>query len=202
MTNDADIQPFVADAFRMLADALEVVARDRADSPSLCAGWTVRNVLAHLTMAARYSSDEFMAELRGDNFDFTRLSNRIAERDGALPFDELLTNLRSDAMAHWAPPGGGLSGALSHVVIHGLDITVPLGLPRSASDDAMRLVLHSLTTGGVHRTFGTSIDGIRLRASDIGWTYGRGRGVEAPSAEIVLALCGRRVPALDLLGER
>jgi len=34
------------------------------DTPSLCAGWRVREVVAHMTMAARYPEDELMAELR------------------------------------------------------------------------------------------------------------------------------------------
>ena len=41
----------------------------------------------------------------------------------------------------WTPPGGGYHGALNHVVIHGLDITVPLREPRRASDTAIRYVL-------------------------------------------------------------
>jgi uncharacterized protein (TIGR03083 family) len=55
------------------------------DTPSLCAGWRVREVIAHMTMAARYPQDQFMAELRRCDFDFGRLSNEIASRDAELP---------------------------------------------------------------------------------------------------------------------
>jgi uncharacterized protein (TIGR03083 family) len=193
MTDDTEIQPLVAEAFQALADAVENLPPDQADTPSLCQGWTVRNVLAHMTMAARYSPDEFTAQLRSVGFDFTRLSNRIAEQDGVLPFDVLVKDLRSDAMANWAPPEGGFTGALTHVVIHGLDITVPLGLRRTCSDEAMRLVLNDLTAGGVHRHFGTEIDGLHLHATDLNWSYGSGRTVEAPTQDIALMLCGRRI---------
>jgi uncharacterized protein (TIGR03083 family) len=202
MTEDIDIQAFVADAFRALADTLEILPQGQVDAPSLCAGWSVRNALAHMTMAARYSPDEFAAELRSVDFDFSRLSNRIAERDGTLPIDELLKNLRSDEMAQWIPPGGGLVGALSHVVIHGLDITMPLGLPQTASEEAMRLVLDTLTGGGVHQNFGTSIDGIQLCATDVDWSYGQGRRVAAPAQDIIVALCGRHIAGLSLADER
>src|SRR5262245_37082467 len=104
--NDVDLQPLVAETFQSLADALTKVAEDGADAASLCVQWRVRNVVAHLTMAARYSPEEFTVELQQDGFDFGRLSNRIAARDGALPFDRLLSDLRSDVMAGWAPPGG------------------------------------------------------------------------------------------------
>ncbi len=60
-----------------------------------------------MTMAARYSEDEFMAKLRACDFDFTLLSNQIASRDAELPTAELVANLRADVMQHWTPPGGG-----------------------------------------------------------------------------------------------
>ena len=126
----ADVQAFVGPQFRMLADALAVQPPSIADAPSLCAGWAVRHVVAHMTMAARYDGPAFTAELAAVGYDFGALSDRVALRDGDLPFDALMGNLRSDTMAAWAPPGGGASGALSHVVIHGLDITAALGLPR------------------------------------------------------------------------
>jgi len=188
-----ETQPLVAEALQALADAVQHLPPDRIDTPSLCKGWTIRNVLAHMTMAARYSPEEFTAQLRDAGFDFTRLSNRIAEQDGVLPLDVLVKDLRSDAMAAWAPPGGGFAGALSHAVIHGLDITVPLSLPRTCSDEAMRLVLEGLTAGGVHRHFGTELDGLHLHATDLDWAYGSGRNVDAPAQDIALMLCGRQV---------
>jgi uncharacterized protein (TIGR03083 family) len=193
MTDDIEIQPLVAEALQALADAVENLSPDRVDTPSLCEGWTVRNVLAHMTMAARYPPEEFTAQLRSAGFDFTRLSNRIAEQDGVLPFNVLVKDLRSDAMAHWATPEAGFAGALTHVVIHGLDITVPLGLRQTCSDEAMRLVLDGLTAGGVHRHFGTEVEGLHLHATDLDWSYGSGRKVDAPAQDIALMLCGRRV---------
>src|SRR5262249_35920103 len=150
-----------------LADLLSGVAEERWDTPSLCDGWRVREVVAHLTMPARYSENAFMAELREDGFDFTVLSNRIASRDAKLPNDELLRDLRAEALHDWTPPGGGAAGALNHVVIHSLDITVPLRERRVAPDTAMRVVLEDLTVGGGHANFGTDIQGRSLRADDI-----------------------------------
>jgi uncharacterized protein (TIGR03083 family) len=192
MADDIEIRPLVAEALHALADAVENLSPDRVDTPSLCEGWTVRHVLAHMTMAARYTGEEFAAQLRSVGFDFTRLSNRIAEQDGALPFDVLVKDLRSNAMAHWAPPEGGFAGALTHAVVHGLDITVPLGLRQTCSSPAMRLVLDGLTAGGVHRYFGTDVEGLHLHATDLDWSYGSGRRVDAPAQDIALMLCGRR----------
>ncbi len=106
MTNDAELQLFVAAEFLALADLLDAVSDAQWNTPSLCAGWRVREVVAHMTMAARYSEEEFMAELRRCDFDFSRLSNQIAARDAELPTSELVASLRSDVMHHWEPPGG------------------------------------------------------------------------------------------------
>ena len=66
-----------------------------------------------MTMAARYSEEQFMAELKKSEFDFTRLSNRMAKQDGHMSTRQLVANLRSDVMLHWTPPGGGHHGELS-----------------------------------------------------------------------------------------
>jgi len=201
MTDDADLQPAVAAEFQALADLLDSATDAQWDTPSLCAGWRVREVIAHMTMAARYSEEEFMAELRRCEFDFGRLSNEIAARDAGLPASELVAGLRSEVMEHWTPPGGGWHGALNHVVIHGLDVTMPLGVPRRPPDATIRVVLDDLTGGGVHEHFGTSIQGRRLQATDLDWSYGSGPALRGPAADLALALCGRAIPQGRLEGD-
>ena len=153
-----------------------------------------------MTMAARYSEEEFMAELRRCDFDFGRLSNEIAARDAGLPASELVASLRAEVMQHWTPPGGGWHGALNHVVIHGLDVTVPLGVPRRSPDATIRVVLDDLTGGGVHERFGTSIQGRSLQATDLDWSYGSGPALRGPAEDLALVLCGRAIPQGRLEG--
>lgn len=200
MADDGHLQPAVAAEFTSLASLLSDATPGQWDTPSLCDGWRVREVIAHMTMAARYSEDEFMAELRRCGFDFTRLSNEIAARDASLPAGDLVACLRSEVMQRWAPPGGGYHGALNHVVIHGLDVTVPLGVPRRTPDDTMRVILDDLTRGG-HGHFGVSIEGRCLRATDLDWSYGSGTALNGAAADLALAMCGRTVPPDRLDGE-
>ncbi len=201
LSDDTALQPVVAAQFQALADLLDVAPGGQWDTPSLCEGWRVREVIAHLTMAARYSEEKFLAELRKDGFDFGRLSNRIASQDAALPARDLVSSLRSNAMAHWTPPDSGYHGALNHVVIHGLDVTVPLGIPRSSSDHAIRVVLDDLTEGGGHAHFGTSIGGRSFQATDLDWSSGSGPPLRGTAEDLALALCGRTVPEGRLEGE-
>jgi len=199
--NDADLQPVVAAEFVALADLLESATDEQWDTASLCAGWRVREVIAHMTMAARYPEDKFMAELRAREFDFGRLSNEIASRDAGLPTGELVANLRSEVMQHWTPPGGGYHGALNHVVIHGLDVTVPLGVSRRSPDHTIRIVLDDLTTGGVHERFGTSVEGRSLQATDLNWSHGSGPALRGKAGDLALILCGRTIPAGRIEGK-
>jgi uncharacterized protein (TIGR03083 family) len=191
--DDAYLQPTVAAELTSLANLLDKASNAQWDTASLCAGWRVREVVAHMTMAARYPQEQFMAELQRCGFDFTRLSNEIAARDANLPSGELIANLRSEVMQHWAPPGGGYHGALNHAVIHGLDVTVPLGAPRLAPDETIRVILEDLTEGDVNARFGMDIAGRHLQATDLDWSFGAGPMLRGPAADLALAICGRSV---------
>ena len=188
-----DLQAAVTGEFMWLADVLDGLADETWDTPSLCAGWRVREVVAHMTMAVRYAPPEFYAELEACKGDFTLLSNRVAARDAALPTSTLVANLRDDALHAWLPPGGGLIGALTAVVIHGLDITVPLGVARPAPDENVLAVLDHLTHGGGHANFGFELDGLRLQATDMTWTFGSGRSTRGTIADLVLLISGRHL---------
>jgi uncharacterized protein (TIGR03083 family) len=104
MMTDNDLQPLVAATYVALSDLLDALPAERWDTASLCEGWRVREVVAHVTMPARYDENAFMAELREDGFDFTRLSNRIATRDAELATSELVSNLRDETLHRWMPP--------------------------------------------------------------------------------------------------
>ena len=200
MTDDADIQPIVASEYLALADVMAAASEADWNSPSLCEGWRVREVIAHLTMAARYDQAMFMAELQARDGDFGRLSNEIAAQDAQLPTAELVANLRADTLLHWAPRGSHRN-ALNHVVIHGLDAMVPLGDRRYPPAETLQIVLDDLTAGGVHEHFGTSIVCRRLETTDLDWSYGSGPVLRGKAGDLALALCGRTVPPGRLEGD-
>ena len=201
MSGDEHLQPLVAAGYLALADVLGSASEADWSTPSLCEGWRVREVIAHVTMPARYDEEAFLAELRVRDFDFPRLSNEIAARDAQLPTEQLVANLRSDTLHSWAPPGGGYHGALNHVVIHGLDVTVPLGLQRLPDDESMSVVLRDLTEGELHGQFGISIEGRTLEATDLDWLHGSGPPLRASAGDLALLLCGRSVPPARVEGE-
>jgi hypothetical protein len=145
-------------------------------------------------MAARNDAEAFRAELAADDFDFQAMSDRIAQRDGDLPPADLLDDLGGAALAGFEQPGGGWVGSISHVVIHGLDVTLPLGLGRVAGDEATRIVLDGLVEPGDRSLFGVELGDRTLRATDLAWEHGTGSPLHAaPAGDLVAMLSGRAV---------
>jgi len=176
-----------------LADLLEGGPADAWDAPSLCESWLVRHVVAHVTMPVRLAPAQFGAELAAAGGDFTVLSDRVAGRDASLPGEVLLEQLRSSELHAWQPPGGGAAGALSHAVIHSLDVTIALGRPAVAPPAAVTAVLDQLAASG-GRWFDVDPSGVRLEATDTDWSWGEGRPVRADSGALLALLSGRRLP--------
>ena len=188
-----DPQAWVAPTYRSLADLLESAPDGTWDQPSLCAGWQVRHVVAHVTMPARLTPEQFGAEMAAAGGDFGVLSDTVAARDATLPVEQHLAALRSPALHDWQPPGGGAAGALSHAVIHSLDVTVALDRPALAPEPALVSVLDQLTAanGGY---FGLDLTGLRLEADDAGWAWGSGEAVRADAGRLVALVAGRTLP--------
>jgi uncharacterized protein (TIGR03083 family) len=190
----------VAAQYGELADLLESAPPDAWDAPSLCERWRTREVVAHVTMPVRYSTTQFMAELQADGGDFTRLSDRVAARDGALPAASLLADLRAEVLHAWQPPGGGVEGALTHGVIHTLDITEALGWDYRVPTGRIGAVLEIVGGPDAPNLFGVDLTGVRLQADDLEWSSGAGAEVRGPAQVLALVLCGRAVPAGRLSG--
>jgi hypothetical protein len=117
----------------------------------------------------------------------------VAARNASLPVDDHLAALRSPVLQAWQPPGGGAAGALSHAVIHSLDVTVALDRPAVAPQDAVQAVLEQLTTAD-GAIFGVDLTDVRLEATDTGWSWGDGDIVRADSGRLVALLAGRTLP--------
>ena len=196
-----DLQSFVRPTCDRLADLLAAAAVGAWDAPSLCEKWLVRHVIAHMTMPARLTPERFGAEMAAAGGDFAVLSDTVAARDAALPLVDLLDQLRSPALHAWQPPGGGAAGALSHAVIHSLDVTIALDRPAVAPQEAVIAVLDQLTAAN-GTWFGVDLTDVRLEAADTAWSWGGGRLVRADSGSLVALLSGRTLPDGRILPRR
>jgi uncharacterized protein (TIGR03083 family) len=198
---DAEVRAAIAAERGELAAVLAGLPAAAWDENTLCAGWRVREVVAHMTMPFRTSVRQFVLGMVKARGNFNRMADRSARRDASdLSVGELTAMLADNVHHPWKPPGGGFTGALSHDVIHGLDITVPLGLERRVPVERLRIVLDGSNAKAV-RYFGVDLAGIQLRADDLDWTYGSGAVVSGAAQDLLLVLCGRKLPSGRLHGE-
>ncbi len=201
-TMSPELQDAVSAERSEVASVLAGLSDRDWESPSLCAGWRVGAVAAHMTMPFRYSAPRFLAELARSRGNFNRMSDRCARRDAAaLPPAALTAALADNARHPWKPPGGGYRSALTHDVVHGLDITVALGIERRVPDDRLRVVLASVTEPRTLAYFGADLTGIELHATDTDWRTGSGSLLSGSVQDLVLVLCGRKLPPGQLHGE-
>jgi uncharacterized protein (TIGR03083 family) len=200
MADGTEVRAAIAAERHDLAAVLTGLSEQQWDTPTLCAGWRVREVVAHMTMPFRVSTPRVLLGMLKARGDFARMADQSARADAAsLTSGELATCVEDNADHAWKPPGGGFEGALSHDVIHGLDFTVPLGISRKVPDDRLRIVLDGVNAKNV-KFFGTDLTGVELRADDLDWSFGSGAPVFGAAQDLLLVLCGRLLPAGRLHG--
>jgi uncharacterized protein (TIGR03083 family) len=178
-----------------LAELLGTLSAADWERPSLCAGWRIRETVAHITMPFRYSTAAVLLEVLRARGRFDVATDRLARRDAVQSTDELLAGLVDNVAHRWAPPGGGQLGALSHDVIHGLDITEALGHETVSPPSRLATVLGGPRLAGA---FKVDLSGVRLVASDADVAVGEGHEVSMSATDVLLVCTARKpVPPVE-----
>jgi uncharacterized protein (TIGR03083 family) len=185
---------------RALLNDVAGLSDEQWNTPSLCARWTVRDTLAHLTSAAKMTQGRYIRAWVGAGFRFNAMNEAgIAAQRGSTAADTVAA-FKSQLTATTHPPGP-LQAMVSEAVLHGEDIRRPLGIMHAYAPEAL-VVVGNFVTGGIGFLGAKRRSkGLRLTASDAEWTHGDGPGVSGPFASILIALTGRRAGLADLRGE-
>jgi uncharacterized protein (TIGR03083 family) len=170
------------------------------DTPSLCSGWTVHDVVAHMVDTARTTRIGFVVGLARARFDFHRQNAHGVQRErGATP-GETLERLRQVASRTSTPPAP-LDSRLVEEVLHGEDIRRPLGLSRAYVPEAvvrsLRLQVRTPASFGGAKELAARV---RLTATDADLSIGDGPEVSGPALSLLLTISGRRVALDELTG--
>ncbi|MEV8320043.1 maleylpyruvate isomerase family mycothiol-dependent enzyme [Streptomyces sp. NPDC059900] len=196
-----DIRQAIAAERHDLAALLDQLTPAQWEAPTLCAGWRVREVAAHMSLGFRYSLPRTLTELVKARGSLHRMTDRCARRDAAAhSTGQLAAFLRENADHPWQPPMTGIEGALGHDVVHGLDISVALGLERRVPPARIDVLLKKVTPKST-KFFGADVGGVELRADDLDWSYGSGTVLRGSAQDLLLVLYGRKLPAGRLRGE-
>jgi len=176
-----------------LADFLETLDPAAWDTPSLCAGWRVWEVVAHLTLPGRASPLRAFAGViraRGSLNGYVR-ADAIAHASHSP--EELVAELRTIAGARYHPPGAKPVDPLVDVLVHGQDIAIPLGVPRQMPTEAAVAAAERVWAMRFPFFARRRLRGKRLRATNADWAAGTGDEVEAPIETLLLMLTGRQL---------
>jgi uncharacterized protein (TIGR03083 family) len=184
-----------------LVDALAALPADAWGRPSLCEGWTVRQVVAHMIATASMTPPAFVGKLVRTGFHFDAMSQREIDRiaEGATDAD-LVAAFRARIGSRSAPPGPATTW-LGETIVHGEDIFRALGSYRQHPLEHLVAVADFYAGSNLLIGAKKRIDGVTLRASDADWTHGSGPEVRGPLVALVLAMTGRKAALDDLEGE-
>jgi uncharacterized protein (TIGR03083 family) len=177
------------------------------DTPSLCDGWTVRDVAAHLTLQQITLGSALLAPLRHPG-GINHIINASARDRAARPPGQLIAEIRGMVGSRRHNVGVTPFETLIDIVVHGQDIAVPLGRtlavdPWTAVTTADRLWWSRTTRiGRLKSKVFADLDhrGLRFVATDADWSAGAGDEVRGPLLSIVLVLTGRPAGVEALAG--
>ena len=174
-----------------LADLLTSLSTREWAQPSLCTGWTVRDVAAHLTLAPQLSVPRAFVELVRARGSFDRMVDGTARRHASRPAEALVEELRGIVGSRRLAPGQKLADALMDVLVHGQDIAVALGRRHPMPLEAARASAAHLWRIGFPFHARKKLRGFRLSATDVDWAGGAGAEIRGPIEAILPLLAGR-----------
>jgi uncharacterized protein (TIGR03083 family) len=183
----------------LLAD-LGTLTGEQWATQSLCANWTVRDVLGHIIATAKMTPPQFFAALAGTGFRFNAMNEKNISRAATPNPSDGLAELRRHLKDTTHPPGP-VEAMLGEAVIHSADIRRPLGISREYPEEALTRVANFFKGSNLLIGAKRRIEGLTLLATDTGWTTGSGPEVTGPHLSLILAMTGRSAALADLSGE-
>ncbi|MDT5291843.1 MAG: hypothetical protein QOF88_6732 [Mycobacterium sp.] len=181
------------------ADFLTGLTPEQWDAPTLCTGWRVRDVAAHVVSFEGMTPRELTARFLKGRLQMDRINGLgvgdLADRSP----EQLIALLRDNAEPRGMGAGFGGRVALTDNMIHQQDIRRPLGLARTIPVErlcaALDFVRYSPTIRGAWR-----VRGVRLIATDVDWSHGKGPEVRGPGEALLMVMAGRPDALRDLDG--
>lgn len=185
-----------------LADVLDGLNDGEWETPSLCEGWRVRDVVAHVTLAHMRPGQLLVEALRARG-SYDRMVHDSAVRKAAAPPEQLVAELRKMVGTRRKLVGISARESLIDVLVHEQDIALPLGLalpmPLEAATEAADRVWNTPWPLSVAFHVRRRVQGLRLVADDVEWSAGAGAVVQGPVEALLLLMTGRTGAARDRL---
>lgn len=184
-----------------LADFVETLTEDQWAQPSLCDGWTIKELVAHLTLID-IGWTRLTFELLRYGGGLGRTGRETARRRAAgMSAPDLVALLRAKVGVRKHPIGTTYLDPLVDVLVHGQDIAVPVGAHREMPTDAAVAGAQRVATMTYWLGKRRRLRSLRLEATDADWSHGAGELISGPIAVLLLVLTGRRARLDELTGD-
>jgi uncharacterized protein (TIGR03083 family) len=196
-----DYFPVIAAERLAIADMLDELSPQQWETQSLCAGWSVRHVAAHLSVVLTRGMGTFLvAAIRaGGNLD--RANRIVVAREATRPIPDIVGDLRANAASRFTPPTFGSEAPLTEVLLHGEDMRVPLGIADGSPAERWQGALDLLLSPKGRRGFAAKgVPALRYVATDTEWAHGSGDEVRGPAVALALTISGRPARLGELSG--
>ena len=196
-----------------LVDALDELEQDDWEQLSLCAGWSNREVLAHLVFGATVTSLGFIGDVCREFVASGLRPQLVADRHirrvtASNTPQQLVAVLRSRVNARTHPPTPVIA-LLGETIIHGEDIFTALGRTREHPSPHLMAVADFYAKNNYIARTKRRMRGVGLSASDVQWSTGSGQQITGPLLMLILAQVGRATvldhlsgPGIDTLRRR
>jgi uncharacterized protein (TIGR03083 family) len=196
-----DLWPAIREERTSLLGTFEALTPEQWDTPSLCGEWTVRQVLGHLVVAADPPLGRFVLELAKGFGSFDKANDRLAREEAERPTADLIARYDERLDKRSTPPGLGASAPLSDILLHSLDVRLPLGLPCDRPAERYEPALGLLFDRRGQLAFvPKGRPDLRWVATDHEWAHGTGDEVQGTMADLALVASGRGVRIDALTG--
>jgi uncharacterized protein (TIGR03083 family) len=200
MSDDAKTWTLIHSERKAVAATLAGLTPAQWETRSLCGAWTIKLVAAHILSGAEQTPARFIRGMAATGFRFNASMERDARSRGRLSPDEIVDRLGQRTSTTNHPPAPVMA-MLGEIVVHGEDIRQPLGLAGSVADDAANACLQMYTKASFPVGGRKRIGGLRLAATDTGWSFGTGPAVSGPAMSLLLAMTGRAAGIDRLTGD-
>lgn len=206
--NDDEVWAAIDHQRARTADLLQSLAIEHWDSASLCRGWTVRDVAAHLTLQEQGVADLIAFMFRHPRLlgvgSLNRLIRESAKVQAGLPMDEIIGRCRGMIGSRRHNAFVTHRETLIDILVHGQDIAIPLGLdlemPVEVAAEAATRVWQSHGTRLAKVFRPLPLDAYRLAATDVDWCVGDGAEIVGPIRALLLLVTGRTALVSELGG--
>jgi uncharacterized protein (TIGR03083 family) len=195
-----DIWMVVRSERKALAADLKSLDENLWTTPSLCGGWSVRDIVAHMTATAKITPMAFFPKLLASGFSLSRMQVKdISVERGGSPADTLAGFEAVEASVKHPP--GPADTMLGETIVHAEDVRRPLGMHHDYPVEAVVRVADFYKNSNLIIGAKRRIEGLTLQATDTDWSHGTGPAVSGPILALVLAMTGRKAAASQLSGE-